>query len=131
MPRQTSTRASLASVASTRYSRVNGMLLEDGTVFSWHPSGEHLVYCLFERYIGISLPKKVPKRKSCQILRKQVICDYLLLLYYSEKIRNFEFNNNKNDLHHDKELKKLHIRHLNRFLFLKWFSSYTMSNTYF
>ena len=32
MPRQTSTRASLASVASTRYSRVNGMLLEDGTV---------------------------------------------------------------------------------------------------
>ena len=36
MSRQTSTRASLASVASTRYSRVNGMLLEDGTVkFFW------------------------------------------------------------------------------------------------
>ena len=46
-------------------------------------------------------------------------------------MRNFEFNNNKNDLHHDKEHKKLHIRHLNRFLFLKWFSSYTMSNTHF
>ena len=24
---------------------------------SWHPSGEHLVYGLFERYIGILLPK--------------------------------------------------------------------------
>ena len=47
--------------------------------FSWHPSGEQLVYGLFERYIGILLPKKVPKRKTCQILRKRVICDYLLL----------------------------------------------------
>ena len=45
-------------------------------VFSWHPSGEHLVYGLFERYIGILLPKKVP---NCQILRKRVICDHLLL----------------------------------------------------
>ena len=26
-------------------------------VFSWHPSGKHLVYGLFERYIGILLPK--------------------------------------------------------------------------
>ena len=34
---------------------------------------------LFERYIGILLPKKVPKQKTCQILRKRVICDYLLL----------------------------------------------------
>ena len=46
---------------------------------SWHPSGEHLVYGLFERYIGILLPKKVPKQKTCQMLRKRVICDYLLL----------------------------------------------------
>ena len=36
-------------------------------------------------------------------------------LYYSEKIRNFEFIKNKNDLHHDKEHKKLHVRHFNRF----------------
>ena len=42
-------------------------------VFSWHPSGEHLAYGLFERYIGILLPKKVPKRKTCQILGKRVI----------------------------------------------------------
>ena len=35
---------------------------------------------LFERYIGILLPKKVPKRKTSQILRKRVICDYLLLI---------------------------------------------------
>ena len=26
---------------------------------SWHPSGKHLVYGLFERHIGILLPKKV------------------------------------------------------------------------
>ena len=30
-------------------------------------------------------------------------------LYYSKKIRNFEFNNNKNDLHHEKEHKKNYI----------------------
>ena len=46
---------------------------------SWHPSGEHLVYGLFERNIDILLPKKVPKQKTCQILRKRVICDYLPL----------------------------------------------------
>ena len=40
-------------------------------------------------------------------------------LYYSEKIRNFEFNNNKNDLHHEKEHKKLHITHLNSFSILR------------
>ena len=62
---------------------------------SWHPSGEHLVYGSFERYIGILLPKKFP----------------------NEKIRNFEFNNNKNDLHHEKEHKNLHIRHLNSFFY--------------
>ena len=47
--------------------------------FSWHPSGEHLVCGLFERHIGTLQPKKVPKPKTCQILRKRVICDYLLL----------------------------------------------------
>ena len=57
--------------------------------FSWHPSGEHLGYGLFERYIGILLPKKVPKRKTCQILRKRVICDYFLLNCYSEKKSKF------------------------------------------
>ena len=79
--------------------------------FSWHPSGKHLVCGLFERNIGALPPKKVPKRKTCQILRKWVICDYFLLIkfYYSKKIRNFEFNNNKNDLHHDKDHKKLHM----------------------
>ena len=44
--------------------------------------------------------------------------DFLLSsikLYYSKKIRNFEFNNNENDLHHEKEHKKLHLRHLNSF----------------
>ena len=84
---------------------------------SWHPCGEHLVYGLFKRHIGILLPEKVPKRKTCQILRKRGIFYYLLLncSYYSKKIRNFEFNNNKNDLHHEKGHKKLHIRHLNSF----------------
>ena len=47
--------------------------------FSWHPSGKHLVCGLFERHIGTLPPKKVPKRKTCQILRKWMICDYLLL----------------------------------------------------
>ena len=47
--------------------------------FSWHSSGDHLVCGLFERHIGTLPPKKVPKRKTCQILRKRVICDYLLL----------------------------------------------------
>ena len=31
--------------------------------FSWHQSGEHLVYSLFERYIGILLAKKFPSEK--------------------------------------------------------------------
>ena len=53
--------------------------------FSWHPSGEHLVCGLFERHIGTLPPKKVPKRKTCQILRKRVICDYLLLNYITAK----------------------------------------------
>ena len=39
--------------------------------FSWHPSREHLVCGLFERHIGTLPPKKVPKRKTCQILRKR------------------------------------------------------------
>ena len=30
---------------------------------SWHPCGEHLVYGLFERHIGILLPKKFPSEK--------------------------------------------------------------------
>ena len=47
--------------------------------FLWHPSGEHLVCGLFERHIGALPPKKFPKRKTCQILGKRVICDYLLL----------------------------------------------------
>ena len=46
---------------------------------SWHPCGEHLVYGLFKRHIGILLPEKVPKRKTCQILRKRGIFDYLPL----------------------------------------------------
>ena len=44
--------------------------------FSLHPSVEHLVCGLFERHIGTLPPKKVPKRKTCQVLRKLVICDY-------------------------------------------------------
>ena len=87
--------------------------------FSWHPSGEHLVCGLFERHIATLRPKKVPKRKTCQILRKRVICDYLLL-NYRKKIQNFEFNNNKNDLHHEKEHKKLHIGQLNSFSFFEF-----------
>ena len=88
--------------------------------FSWHPFGEHLVCSLFERHIGTLPPKKVPKQKTCQILRKRVICDYLLLnCIAAKKIRNFEFNNNKNDLHHEKEHTKLHIRHLNSFFNLR------------
>ena len=58
-------------------------------VFSWHPSGEHLVYGLLERYIGILLPKKVPKRNTCQTLRKRVICDYLLLNCITAKKSKF------------------------------------------
>ena len=85
----------------------------------WHPSGEHLVYGLFERHIGILLPKIVPKQKTCQVLRKRVICDYLLLNCLQQKNRNFEFNNNKNDLHHEKEHKKLHTGHLNSFFILR------------
>ena len=46
---------------------------------SWHPSRKHLVYGLFERHIGTLLPEKVPKQKTCQMLRKRVICYYLLL----------------------------------------------------
>ena len=55
---------------------------------SWDPSGEHLVYGLFDRYIGILQPKKVPKQKTCQILRKRVICDYLLLKCITEQLGN-------------------------------------------
>ena len=84
---------------------------------SWHPSGEHLVFGLFERHIGILLPKKVPKQKTRQILRKRVICDYLLS--NCKKIRNFEFNIDKIDLHQEKEHKKLHIRHLSSFFILR------------
>ena len=37
------------------------------------------VFCgLFERHILYIAAKKVPKRKTCQMPRKQVICDYLL-----------------------------------------------------
>ena len=87
---------------------------------SWHPCGEHLVYDLCERHIGILLPKKVPKRKTCQVLRKRGIFDYLLLncitaiLNYS----NFEFNNNKNDLHHEKEHKKTTYKTFKQFFYL-------------
>ena len=61
------------------YSEIDRGLLAKRYFVSWHPSGEHLVYGLFERHISILLPKKVPKQKTCQVLRKRVICDYLLL----------------------------------------------------
>ena len=51
-------------------------------VAKMHFRGIHLgnmVCGLFERHIGTLPPKKVPKRKTCQILRKRVICDYLRL----------------------------------------------------
>ena len=50
-----------------------------------HPSGEHLLCGLFVRHIGTLLPKKFPKQKTCQIPRKRVICDYLLLNYITGK----------------------------------------------
>jgi hypothetical protein len=56
---------------------------------------------------------------------------YLLKLYYSKKMWNFVFNYNKNDLYHQKAYKNLHIRYLNSFLYLKLFSSYTLSKTRF
>jgi hypothetical protein len=52
-------------------------------------------------------------------------------LHYSKKMWNFVFNYNKNDTHHQKAYKNLHIRHLNSFLYLKLFSSYTLSKTRF
>ena len=45
-----------------------------------------------------------------------MICDYLLLNCITAK--KFQFNDNKNDLHHEKEHKKLHITHLNSFFFI-------------
>ena len=76
-------------------------------VFSWHSSGEHLVYGLFERYIGIYIAaKKSSQAKNLPDTEKTGdLWLSSIKLYYSEKIRNFEFNNNKNDLHHDKEPK--------------------------
>ena len=46
---------------------------------SWHLSEKHLVYAVFERKVEMLLPKKVPKQKTCQIPRKPVICNYVLL----------------------------------------------------
>jgi hypothetical protein len=37
---------------------------------SWHPCGKYLVWGLFERHIGTSLPKKSSQAKSCPIPRK-------------------------------------------------------------
>ena len=48
-------------------------------VFSWQPSKKHLAYGLFERHIGTLQPKKVPKPKTCPILRKQLIYRYVIL----------------------------------------------------
>ena len=84
--------------------------------FSWHPFGEHLVCGLFERHIGTLAPKKVPKRKTSLILRKRVICDYLLLNCITAK--TFEILNSaitKTTCIMRKSTKKLHIRHLNSF----------------
>ena len=52
---------------------------------SWHPSEKHLVYGLFEGHIDTLLPKKVPKPKTCPILRKRLICHYLILNYITAK----------------------------------------------
>ena len=84
--------------------------------FSWHPSGEHLVCGFFERHIGTLPPKKFPSEKLARYWENGwfVIIFYYIVL--QQKIRNVEFNNyNKNDLHHEKEHKKLHMRHLNSF----------------
>ena len=89
---------------------------EAKNAFSWHPSAENLVCGLFERHIGTLPQKKSSQAKNLPDTEKM---DNLWLssikLYYSEKIRNFEFNNDKNVLYHEKEHKKLHIRHLNSF----------------
>ena len=84
--------------------------------FLLHPSGEHLVCGLFKRHIGTLLPKKVPKQKTCPIPRKQVICDYLLLNYITGKKCKFQA---KTTGIIRKSTKKLHIRLLTVFLFLK------------
>ena len=91
---------------------------------SWHPCGEHWVCGIFERHIGVLLPKKVPKRKTCQILTKWGIFYYLLLNCIIAK--KFEILNStitKTTCIMRTSTKKLHIRHLNIFLFLKWFLS--------
>ena len=56
---------------------------------SWHPCGKYLVWGLFERYIGTSLPKKSSQAKSCPIPRKWVINDYPLLNCITAKIGKF------------------------------------------
>ena len=65
-------------VLTTRPWAVRSTLAKNA--FPWHPSREHSVCGSFERHIGTLPPKKVPmKQKTCQILRKLVICDSLLL----------------------------------------------------
>ena len=83
--------------------------ISENYFISWHPSEKHLVYGLFERLIGTLLPKKVPKPKTCPIPRKRLICDYLVLNCITV------YAADKNDLLHEKEYKKLYIRHLNSF----------------
>jgi hypothetical protein len=56
---------------------------------SWDPCGKYLVWGLFERHIGTSLPKKSSQAKTCPIPRKWVINDYPLLNCITAKIGNF------------------------------------------
>ena len=81
------------------------------------PCAEHLVYGLFERHIGILLPKSSQAKNLPDTEKSGDFWLSSIKLYYSKKIRNFELNNNKNDLHHGKKHKKLHIRHLNIFFY--------------
>ena len=47
-----------------------------------------MVYLKDISLLGILQPKKVPKQKTCQILRKRVICDYLLSKCITEQLGN-------------------------------------------
>jgi hypothetical protein len=52
-------------------------------------------------------------------------------LYYSKKMWNVVFNYNKNDLHHQKAFKNLHIRDLNRFIISQIaFELYAVKNAF-
>ena len=101
---------------------------------SWHLSGKHLAYGIFERHVStLIVPKKFPSKKPEKTRYRET--GYLwpfVKLYFSRSNVKFRIQQRQKWLAKSERAQKLDIRILNGFSFRRIdFELYTLSNTNF